>query len=126
MLNSFLEAVSVTTVINAVSAANTAAATSGWIDVRYNEGILLFVIDTGIVVGSITYTFQDANTSGGGSPAAIVPIGGAIAAITTANDNAVNVAAFPATQPRGWMQVVGTIATGPALISYSVVHLPKY
>ncbi len=121
-----LEAVSGQSVLNAVSCADTAAATSGWIDVRFKEGIILLTLDVGIITGTVTFTFEDATDGSGTANAVMTPIGGAIPVVTTSLDVATYYAAFPASQPRGWIAVIGTIVTGPAVLSYSVLHLDKY
>ena len=46
MISSDSIAASVVSVLPAVSAANTAAATSGWIDVRPYKGKLKFIVNT--------------------------------------------------------------------------------
>lgn len=126
MLNSIVQELTRTKVFAAVSAANTAAASSGWIDVRGYEGDIAFEISQGIITGTLDWTFEDSPNSGGTSNAAIVPIGGNLAQITTSNDDAHYTAVFPATQPRGWMKIIGTIVTGPALISVTIIGRKKY
>lgn len=126
MLNSFMDSVTVAAILNPISAANTAAATSGWIDTRGYEGDIAVVVQVGIITGTLAMTFQTADNSGGTSPSAIVPIGGALTSITTSNDDATYVATFPSTQSKGWIQVVGTVGTGPSLVGYSLVGLKKY
>jgi hypothetical protein len=126
MLNCVVQTLTRTKVFAAVSAANTAAATSGWIDVRGYEGDIAFEISQGIITGTVDWTFEDSPNSGGTSNVAIVPIGGNLAQITTANDDAIYTAVFPATQPRGWMRIIGTVGTGPALIAVTIIGLKKY
>jgi len=126
VLNSIVQELTRTKVFAAVSAANTAAASSGWIDVRGYEGDIAFEISQGIITGTLDWTFEDSPNSGGTSNAAIVPIGGNLAQITTSNDDAHYTAVFPATQPRGWMKIIGTIVTGPALISVTIIGRKKY
>jgi hypothetical protein len=121
-----MEAVTVTAVINPVSAANTAAATSAGIDTRGYEGDILLVLQVGVITGTLDFTFATADNSGMTSPVTIVPVGGAISQISTSNDVATYVAVFPSTASLGWIQVIGTIVTGPALIGYSMVGLKKY
>ena len=125
MLNHALESATVTKIAAAVSAANTAAA-SFWTAVPVSEGIVLLVLSIGVITGTLDLTFTT-NTAGSDSGAtAVTPIGGAIAQITTSLDDAVYVAAFPATALRGYVKVVGTVVTGPALISYTMITQPKY
>lgn len=126
MLNSIVYNLTRTKVFAPVSAANTAAATSGWIDVRGYEGDIAVEIAMGIITGTVDWTFEDSPNSGGTSNAAIVPLGGALAQITTSNDDAIYTAVFPATQPRGWIKIIGTVGTGPALIAITIIGLKKY
>lgn len=110
--------------LNPVSAANTAAATSSWIDVRKYEGDLVFICQAGAVTGSITYAIQDADDGSGTNSAAVTPNEGAFTVISSAN--AVQKRTVNANTVRGWVRVVGTIVTGPVLVAASVTGLPKY
>jgi hypothetical protein len=113
-------------VLNSVSAANTAAATSGWIAVAEYEGHIGVLINTGIITGTITYTFQTATDGSGTGAAAIVPLGGALTALTTSNDDGTPyIAFFDPRKLTGYIQVIGTVVTGPALISYTVIGRKK-
>jgi hypothetical protein len=113
-------------VLNSVSAANTAAATSGWIAVAEYEGHIAVLINTGIITGTITYTFQTATDGSGTGAAAIVPLGGALTALTTSNDDGTPyIAFFDPRKLTGYIQVIGTVVTGPALISYTVIGRKK-
>jgi hypothetical protein len=107
--------------LNPVSAANTAAATSGWLDVRAAEGDI--TVQTGAVTGSITWTIEDATDGSGTGAAGITPNEGAFAAgaATQVQKRTLNGSAV-----RGWIRVVGTIVTGPSLVASNVVYHPKY
>jgi len=119
-------ALSALKVLNCVSAANTAAATSGWIQVSGYEGIIALVINTGIITGTITYTFNTATDGSGTGSAGITPLGGALTQVTTSNDDDVPyIALFDSRALKGYIQVVGTIVTGPALVSYSLLGRKK-
>ena len=121
-----LTALSAVKVLNPVSAANTAAATSGWIAVSEYEGHIAVVIETGIITGTIDYTFQTATDSGGTGAAAIVPLGGALTQVTTSNDDGTPyVAVFDTRKLKGYLQVIGTIATGPAVVGYTIIGRRK-
>jgi hypothetical protein len=113
-------------ILNSVSAANTAAATSGWIQVSEYEGLVAVLINTGLITGTITYTFKTATDGSGTGEAAIVPLGGALTAVTTSNDDGTPyIAVFDARALLGYIQVVGTVVTGPALISYTLIGRKK-
>jgi hypothetical protein len=115
-----------TKILACVSAANTAAATSGWIDARGYEGAVAVEISVGIITGTLDLTFNT-NTAGSDSGAtAVVPVGGALAQVTTSNDDAIYTAVFEATQLRGYLKVIGTVGTGPSLISYTLIGRKKY
>ncbi len=114
-----------TQILAPIDAVDTAAATSGWIDVRGLVGLFGIILQTGIVdIGSITYTFEDANTSGGGANAAILGLS-TPTVVTTSNDPLTEIILFDANLPRGWIQVIGTVATGGVLVAYSIIALPK-
>jgi len=112
----------------AQSAANTAAATSAWIDVRKYEGDLVIVSNVGTVTaGSITPTIEDATDGSGTGGAAFTGLNdGAFTAVTTSNDPLTEKRTLPAGATRGWIRYVGTIVTGPALVGVTLQSHPKY
>lgn len=121
MLNNEASAVTAVAMINPVSAANTAAATSGWIDVRQFEGDIAITQHIGAVTGSIAGRIQDA-TDGSGTGAADVP-GATFTSVSAAN----NVQEIPvsANAVRGWIRYIGTVTTGPALTAVSMLARSK-
>lgn len=123
MLGNQAQAASVVLMLSPVSAANTAAATSGWIDVRAAEGDILVTVQTGAVTGSITWTLEDATDGSGTGGAAITANEGAFAAGAA---NQVQKRTLNASAVRGWIRVVGTIVTGPSLVAANVKYHPKY
>ncbi len=127
MLNCFLEGATAIQLKAPVSAADTAAATSAYVDVTDFEGQLAVIIDVGAVAaGSLTVTFLTATDGSATGEAALVPVGGALTAITTSNDPLVQVAVFDCTQLKGFIKVVGTVVTGAVLVSYTAFGLKKY
>lgn len=115
-----------TSLIDAVSAANTAAATSGsgkWLDVRTYEGDIVVVQQIGAVTGSITGKLQSATDANGTGAADIS--GYTYTAVSSAN-NTQTVVVDPKKVVGGFLGYVGTIATGPALVSVSAVGQKKY
>ncbi len=127
MLGNQGQPAAVVSLLAPADAANTAAATSAWTDVRAYEGDLVITCQVGVVTaGSITWTFEHATDGSGTGSAAIVPTGGALTAVTTSNDPLTQKAVIPATAVGGWIRVVGTIATGPVQCSASLLVLPKY
>lgn len=107
--------------------ADTAAATSAWVDVRAYEGDLVIVLQVGTVTaGSLTPTIQDATDGSGTGAAGVTPTEGAFTAVTTSNDPLTQKRTIPAGSVRGWIQLVGTIATGPANAGAALLAHPKY
>jgi len=116
MLNSQASAATSTSLLDAVSAANTAAATSGsgkWLDVRAYDGEILVTVNVGAVTGTIACKLQTASDANGTGAADLT--NGAFAA--TAANSCVKLAVDPKAVLGGFLGVVGTIATGPSLIS---------
>lgn len=109
--------------LNPISAANTAAATSAWIDVRKYEGDIKVRVQTGAVTGSITWTLEDATDGSGTGGAGITPNEGAFAsgAANQLQERTLNGSAV-----RGWIRVVGTIVTGPSIVAAALEAHPKY
>lgn len=122
MLNNEGQAASVVKMLDPVSAANTAAATSGWIDIRQYEGDIVIETQVGALTGSITWTLEDATDGSGTGGAGITPNEGAFAAGAA---NQIQKRTLNASAPRGWIRCVGTIVTGPALVAASLISRPK-
>lgn len=117
------QASSIVKLLDPVSAANTAAATSAWVDARKYEGDLVFTVQVGALTGSITWTIEDATDGAGTGAAGMTPNEGAFAAGAA---NQVQKRTVNAGACRGWVRVVGTIVTGPALVAASLQSHPKY
>jgi hypothetical protein len=109
--------------LDPVSAANTAAATSAWIDVREAEGDIVFTNQVGAMTGSITWTIEDATDGAGSGAAGITPNEGAYAAGAA---NQIQKRTVNASAVRGWVRCVGTIVTGPSLVAANIKYHPKY
>lgn len=122
MLGNEAQAATSTKLLDPVSAANTAAATSAWTDVRDREGDLMFVVQTGAVTGSITWTIEHATDGSGTGGTGITPNEGAFAAGAA---NQIQKRTVPAGAVGGWVRVVGTIVTGPSIVAASVSSRPK-
>lgn len=108
--------------LNPASAANTAAATSSWIDLANAEGDIVLEVALGAVTGSFTPTFETASDSGGTGAVAIVPNEGAIGAMTT---NTVALRTIRKNATLGFLRIVGTIVTGPSLCSAALAYRRK-
>lgn len=123
MLGNQGQAATVAKLLDPVSAANTAAATSGWVDVRAAEGDIVFTNQVGALTGSITWTIEHASDGSGTGAAAITPNEGAYAAGAA---NQIQKRTVNAGAVAGWVRCVGTIVTGPALVAANIKYHPKY
>ena len=121
MLNNEAQAATSKLLLSPVSAANTAAATSAWIDLRDSQGDIMFVNQCGALTGSIVWTIEHATDNSGTGSAAIVPNEGAYAAVTA---NSIQKRTISANTCKGFVRCVGTIVTGPALVAASVHARP--
>jgi hypothetical protein len=110
--------------INPASCANTAAATSGWIDVRTYEGDIEVIQQVGAVTGSITGGIETASDGSGTGAAALTPKEGAFTAVSSANE--VQKRTIGKGDVLGWIRYIGTIVTGPALVGVSLCSQKKY
>lgn len=123
MLGNEAQAATLTTLLATVSAANTAAATTGtYLDVRRIEGDVEIIILPGAITGSITPQINDATDSAGTGAAAITPNEGAPTALVA---NTARKYTVKANSTRGFIGFIGTIVTGPALIGVSIQGRPK-
>jgi len=117
MLYSQASAATATSLIDAASCAATANATSGsgkWLDVRVYDGEILVTQQIGAVSGSITGKLQSATDANGTGAADIT--GATYTAVSSAN-NTQTIALDPKRVVGGFLGYVGTIVTGPALVS---------
>jgi hypothetical protein len=116
MLNSQASAATSTSLLDALSAAATANATSGsgkWLDVRPYDGEIIVTQNLGAVTGTIAGKLQSASDANGTSAADIT---GATFGTNTANSTS-KLVIDPKAVPGGFLGYVGTIATGPSLVS---------
>ena len=121
MLGNEAQAATPAKLLDPVSAANTAAATSGWVDVRQSEGDVMFTTQVGALTGSITWTIESATDGSGTGAAGITPNEGAFAAGAA---NQVQKRTVRGTATKGFVRVVGTIVTGSALVAASLSFRP--
>ena len=125
MMNSQASAATATSLIDAVSAANTAAATSGsgkWLDVRPYDGEILVTQQIGAVTGSITGKLQSASDANGTGAA---DISGYTYTVVSSANNTQTIAVDPKKVTGGFLGYVGTIVTGPALVSVTAAGKKK-
>lgn len=120
------QAAEIVAVLTPNEKADTAEATSAWIDVSKYEGDLVFVVLAGAVTaGDITFTVEDADDNSGTNNAALAPIA-TPTVVTTSNDPLVQKIIVPAQHTRGWVQLIGTIDTGPVEVGAVMLAHPKY
>lgn len=122
-----LQAVSLLGGIAPSNAADTAAATSGWINVSQVIGDIRIICDAGVVTGgSLTPTIEHADDDQGANGAAVTPIDGAFTVVTTSNDPLRQVRHVAANSVGPFIRFVGTIATGPAQVGVVIEGRLKY
>jgi hypothetical protein len=116
MMGNQASAATSTSLLDALSAAATANATSGsgkWLDVRPYDGEIIVTANIGAVTGTIACKLQSATDANGTGAADIT--GYAFAA--TAANSCVKLAVDPKKVTGGFLGFVGTIVTGPSLVS---------
>lgn len=126
MLHSQASAATATSILDAVSAAATANATSGsgkWLDVRSYDGELLVIQQSGACTGTLAGKLQSATDANGTGAADIT--GATFTAVSAANKTH-TVALDPKKVVGGFLGYVGTIGTGPSLVSVTVSGKKKY
>lgn len=117
MLNSQASAATSTSLLDAISAANTAAASTGsakWLDVRPYDGEMLVIVQTGAITGTLAGKLQSASDVNGTGAADIT--GATFTSVSAANKTA-SFALDPKKVVGGFLGYVGTVVTGPVLIS---------
>jgi hypothetical protein len=119
------QACEIVQVVISQSAANTTAASSSstYIDVRKYEGDLVFVFNPGAITGSCTPDIQDATDTAGTGTASVAANEGAYTALVA---NTARKYTIPAGSTRGFIRVINTVVTGPALIGVQLLAHPKY
>lgn len=112
--------------LDAVSAANTAAATSGagfWIDTQDLEGAIAVTVNVGAITGSITGKLQTATDANGTGAADLA--GATFTAISSAS-KVQTITILKTQMTNRYLGFVGTVVTGPALVSVIAVGCKKY
>lgn len=109
-----------------VSAANTAAATSGsgqWVDMSQYVGDVLFTQTVGAVTGSIAGKLQCADDANGTNAA---DIAGATFTLVSSANVVQSIAISAQSTAKRYVGYVGTIVTGPALVAVVSHGVKKY
>lgn len=124
----------VNAVQHAVSAANTAAATTTGVDLTGYEGPVKLVVDVGAITGSLALRVEDsADNSSWGDPvnAANFTMTTDGAASTYSKDvaataNKTYAITIDPRSVRKFIRFLGTIVTGPSLLSVSIIGNKKH
>ena len=102
-------------VLPAVSAANTAAATSSGVDLTGYDGVVAVVVNCGAITGTMDPKIQDSADN-----SSFADVAGLTAAqVATASQ--VRVIKFQRRDVRRYIKFVGTVGTGPVLIGVTLV-----
>jgi hypothetical protein len=127
MINCFMDSLVITHAL-ATDPVDTTAATSAYIDVNGYEGQVGVSIHNGIIGagGSVTWTFLTAVDDEGTGEAGVVPVGGALTVANEANEPLAQMAVFDSTQLKGFLKVVGTVATDAGPLTYTIIGQKKY
>lgn len=112
-----------TRLIDPVSAANTAAATSAWVAVPLAEGDVGFTQDVGAVTGSIAGAVQTADDNAGTNAATVTFNEGAFTTVSASNN--VQSRTVDRRALSSYVKYTGTIVTGPAIVGVFMTTVPK-
>jgi hypothetical protein len=107
--------------ISPVSAANTAAATSIWFPTAAYKGDIEVTAAVGALTGTITGKLRSATSDVGAGAADIA--GATFTAVSAADK--VQTVVVPASSAR-FIQYVGTVVTGPAIVAVTMRAHPGY
>lgn len=106
--------------------ADTAAATGAWTAISDAVGDVKVEVIIGVVTaGTVTPKVQTATDDQGAGVADVTPLVDGFSAAGTASDEVVQVSYYNAKQFTGYVRVVGTIATGPAVVGAVMTHTPN-
>ncbi len=114
------------TLVKPQSAANTAAATSAGVNITKYEGDLLITLHVGAITGTVDGKIQVCDDAGGTNP---VDVSGAtFTQVTTSNDDPFiqSIVIDSNSLSKAFIRFVGTIVTGPAVLSVTLTSRPKY
>lgn len=126
MLENSAKSAEIVSLIKPVSAANTSAATSAGVDISKYEGDLMIIQHTAAITGTLDGKLQVCDDAGGTNPVDVT--GATFTQVTTANDdpNIQKLVWDSGSFAKPFIRYVGTIGTGPSLMSVSLVSRPKY
>ena len=125
MLANQAQASTCTSILTPASAADTAAATSAWVSIADYEGFLAVTSQVGAVTaGSIAGKLRHADDDSGTNAADIT--GATFTTVTTSNDPKTEKISVAVNGLKPYIQYVGTVTTGPAVVGVSMLGTKKY
>lgn len=118
------KAATATALLNSANAANTAQATGGWVDIRGFVGDLVVIQNVGAITGNIAGALK-ASTAANGANNVALPFddGNNFALVSAANN--IQIKTVDVNSCSGWVQYVGTVGTGPAVVGVTLIARPK-
>lgn len=117
MISNDAKADTTTIFLNPVSAADTAAATSAWIDMGHKKGLITIVQSTGAVTGSLASIIQGSIAANGANPVTLATF------TAVSAENKCHTVVVDARHYR-YLHYVGTVTTGPIVISVCALSHP--
>ena len=124
MLSNVAQAATVATLLHGTNATNTAGATGTAVDITDYEGYLLVTQACNVVTGTIAGKVQHSTTTEATDFADVT--GAAWTAVTTDNDVAALKITVPVNGLNKYIRYIGTITTGPAMVSVTFAGVKKY
>ena len=108
------------TLAQAAASLSAGANNGAWVDVRTIEGDVLVSINVGARTGTVAFKIQDATDIGGTGAADVSGLTLADFGASTSSK-----IVFPSTSVRGFVRLVSTVTTGPALVAATIHGRPK-
>jgi len=103
-----------------ISAAATANATGGWVNVKHIQGEMAIICQVGVITGTLDVTIRTASTSGGAGDSLLTTDSD----MTQFTATGIQKITISRNSTLGYIKFVGTIVTGPALVSACVLAHP--
>lgn len=127
MLANSVQGMVPTILLNPVSAANTAAATSAWVAVPVAwEGDVLVLLQTGAVTGSMAAILETADDGSGTGVRTVTFSDGTAAFTGVSAANKIEKKVVERKALGTHVKFTGTVTTGPILIGLSMQGVPKH
>ena len=114
-----------TILLNPVSAANTAAATSLWVAVPAWEGDVVVTQQTGAITGTLNAILETADDGSGTNNRTVTFVDATAAFTAVSAANKIEKKVVDRKSLGTHVKYTGTVVTGPVLIALSMVGVPK-